>query len=273
MPKVSALYIYPVKGCAGIEVSGVRLDAEGPLLDRRFMVVDDNGHFLTQRELPRMALIRVKLAPTSLVLEASDMPKLNVPLGARGGARKQVVIWRDHVAAEACGSSASDWLSGFLGRPCELVRLADDAGRTVDPDYAPEGSRVAFTDGFPLLLLSEASLASLNVRLQSALPMNRFRPNIVVTDTEAHAEDTWRSIRIGDVPIDIVKPCSRCGVTTVEQATGLVGKEPSATLARYRQKGNKVYFGQNCLHRERGMLRVGDEVHVLSTQPPLIFDE
>ena len=273
MPKVTSLHIYPVKGCAGIEVSGVRLDAQGPLLDRRFMVVDHNGRFLTQRELPSMALVRTKIAPTALVLEATGMPKLQVPLASRSSARKLVEIFGDQVSAEPTGRSAADWLSEFLGVACELVRFADEAVRGVDPDYAPAESRVGFADAFPILLISEASLAGLNARLQQALPMNRFRPNIVVGECDAHAEDTWRRLRIGDVPVDVLKPCSRCTVPTVDQLTGVTGKEPSATLARYRRKNNKVYFGQNCLHRELGMIRVGDEVQVLETQEPWSFDD
>lgn len=272
MPKVSALYIYPVKGCAGIEVSGVRLDAMGPLYDRRFMVVDEHGKFLSQRELPRMALVRTKLAPTALVLEAPDMPKLTVPLAAQSDARRAVEVWGDALPAEPTGRSSKDWLSEVLGRPCELVRFADEAERPVDPAYAPPDSRVAFADAFPLLLISEASLEDLNARLSNALPMNRFRPNVVVTGAAPYEEDGWHELRIGGVRVDVVKPCSRCRVPTVDQRTAETGAEPSATLARYRRRNHKVYFGQNCLHRERGMIRVGDEIEVLSTREPWTFD-
>jgi uncharacterized protein len=272
MPKVTALHIYPVKGCAGIEVSGVRLDARGPWLDRRFMVVDEHARFVSQRELPRMALIRTKITPTALLLEAAGMPKLQVSLATQSDARKRVEIWNDALPAEPVGASASAWLSDLLGARYELVRFADEAQRPVDPRYAPADSRVGFADAFPLLLLSEASLAALNARLPQRIPMDRFRPNIVLDDCEPHAEDGYRELRIGEVRIDVVKPCSRCSVPTVDQRSAEIGKEPSATLARYRRKGNHVYFGQNCIHRELGMIRVGDAVEVLSTQEPWSFD-
>jgi uncharacterized protein len=242
MPKVSALYIYPIKGCTGIELSGARLDPRGLLLDRAFMVVDAHGRFLSQRELPRMALVRTKLAPTALTLEGDGMRKLAVPLATQTSERVRVQVWDDTLMAEPV-LHARAWLREFLDVECDLVRFADEVVRGVDQKYAPADARVSFADAFPILLLSEASLAALNTRLPHALPMNRFRPNVVVTGTEAHAEDAWRHIRIGDVDLDIVKPCSRCSVPTVDQLTAQAGKEPSATLAKYRRKDNKVYFG------------------------------
>jgi uncharacterized protein YcbX len=273
MAKVSALYIYPIKGCAGIEVSGVRLDARGPLLDRHFVVTDETGTFLTQRQLPQMALIRPRLSPTQLVLEAEGMQKLAVPLRGNGGPRKNVRVWDDQVTGESMGRYASEWLSEFLGRRCELFRQADDAVRAVDPKYSPLPSQVSFADGYPMLLVSDASLDALNALLPSAVPMNRFRPNIVVSGTDAYAEDRWSKIRIGEIRVDVVKPCSRCTVPSIDQLTGRAsGPEPLAALARYRKRDNKTYFGQNCVHRDFGMLRVGDEISVEQTHEPLAFD-
>ncbi|HEX7480781.1 MAG TPA: MOSC N-terminal beta barrel domain-containing protein [Polyangiales bacterium] len=272
MPEISALHIYPVKGCAGIEVSGIRLDALGPLFDRRFMIVDDNGRFMTQREHPRMALIRVKLTPTALVLETEGMPKLTLDTATRSERRRHVQVWEAHLPAESLGHSAAQWLGEVLGTPCELVRFADDAVRIVDRRYVLDERRVGFADAFPMLIISEASLDALNLRLLQPVPMNRFRPNVVVSGTEPHAEDSWKLLRVGQLLIDVAKPCARCTVPTVDQTTGIAGKEPMATLARYRTKDHKVYFGQNCVHRDFGMLRVGDELEILETQSPLVCD-
>ena len=198
MPKVSALHIYPIKGCAGIELHAARLDPRGLLLDRSFMIIDTQGRCLTQRELPRMALIRTRLAPTALWLEAQGMRKLSVPLQTQSTDRVRVQVWSDTLAAEPV-PSASDWLSEFLGVECSLVRFADEVVRSVDRAYAPEDARVGFADAFPLLLICEASLEALNRRLVHALPMDRFRPNIVISGAEPHAEDGWRTLRIGEL--------------------------------------------------------------------------
>ncbi len=273
MPKVSCLYIYPVKGCAGLEVSGVRLSSRGPLLDRHFVITDPAGHFLTQRQLPALALIRPRLLPTQLVLEAEGMQKLALPLRGDGGVRKPVRVWNDEIVGEWMGRFAAEWLSEFLGRPADLFRQADDAVRIVDPEYSPEPAEVGFADAFPLLLISRASLDALNAHLPSAVPMDRFRPNVVVEDTAAYAEDGWSKIQIGEIPLDVVKPCSRCTVPSIDQRTGKsTGPDLLAALARHRKRGNKTYFGQNCVHRQLGMLRVGDEVRVLETQDLPVFD-
>lgn len=258
---VTRIYIYPVKSAAGIEVAEAELDAFGLRLDRRWMVVDDAGRFLTQRQLPRMALIRVALEGGALRLTFPDAPILEVPVraeeGAGAGVRRRVVVWGDAVEAVDTGETAARWLSAALGRPARLVHLPDDAVRPVDPRYARPGDRVAFADAFPVLLISEDSLEELNRRLAEPVPMNRFRPNLVVRAGEPHAEDGWRRIRIGEVEFDVVKPCARCAITLTDQATAERGKEPLRTLATYRTRNGKVLFGQNLIHRGRGAVRVG----------------
>jgi uncharacterized protein YcbX len=266
MPSVSALHIYPIKSCRGLELKAVRLDPLGALYDRRFMLVsEEDGKFLSQRELPRMALIEPKLGPTALGIGAPHMPPLKVAMTQRDAKRVRIKLWQQDGEAEDAGETAAAWFSQFLERACRLVRLPEGAAHRVDERYARSPAYYAFADGFPILLTTEASLADLNARLSSKVPMNRFRPNVVVRDTEAFAEDTWKRIRIGEVVLDVVKPCARCVIPGVDQITAQTAKEPMATLASYRSRDNKVYFGQNCIHLEPGSIRVGDDVEVLET--------
>ncbi len=262
--RLSALNIYPVKSMRGIALPAAELDALGLRHDRRWMVVDEQGQFLTGRQLPRLLLIQPALSPAgALTLVFPDGTRLAVPPAAPDAPRLPVQVWRDTVEALAVDADVDAALSEFLGRPCRLVSFAEDVVRPVDPDYARPGDRTGFADGFPLLLISEASLADLNTRLLVPLPMARFRPNLVVSGCAPYAEDDWREIRIGDIPFELVKPCSRCVMTTTNPDTGArEGQEPLRTLATYRRCGNKVYFGQNVVHRGRGLLRVGDAVTV-----------
>lgn len=263
MLSISALHIYPIKSCRGIELKSVRLDALGPLYDRRFMLVDDHGSFLTQRELPRMALIEPKLGPTAITVGAPHMPQLKVAMNARDAKRIPIRVWEHEGQAEDTGETAAAWFSEFLQQSCRLVRWPQDALRPVDARYAREPAQVGFADGYPLLLTAQASLDDLNARLSQKVPMSRFRPSLVVSGSDAYAEDGWKRIRVGEVELDVVKPCARCTVPGVDQLTAQVAKEPIATLANYRTRDHKVYFGQNCVHRQLGSIRVGDEVQVL----------
>jgi uncharacterized protein len=266
MPEISALHVYPIKSCRGLDLKAVRFDLRGPLYDRRFMVVDEAGMFLTQREVPRLALIEPRLGPTALQISAPGMPVLKVPMTQRDAKVREIVVWKHTGPAEDTGESAADWFSSFLERACRLVRFPEDALRPVSKNHTDLDAQVAFSDGYPALLLSEASLAELNGRLKSALPMNRFRPNIVVKGCDAFAEDGWKRIRVGDLVLDVVKPCSRCAITTVDQITGKVtGPEPLATLATYRKQENGVMFGQNVVHHGPGSLRIGDPIEIIDS--------
>jgi uncharacterized protein YcbX len=265
MAKVTALHVYPIKSCRGLSLKSSRFDVMGPLYDRRFMVVDPDGNFLTQREHPRMALIEPQLAPTTLNVKVPDMPLLKMPATTRSGERREVQIWGGRGDAEDVGDHAADWFSSFLERPCRVVRFPDDGFRPVDSRYARFEARVAFADGFPALLTSEASLKELNARASEHTPMNRFRPNIVIDGDDAFAEDGWRQIRIGEVLLDVVKPCGRCTITTVNQLNAKTGKEPLATLATFRKRDNEVHFGQNCVHHGPGTIRLGDEVEIVES--------
>ena len=263
---VSALSLYPVKSMAGLDLPAVQLDRFGFAGDRRWMVVDENRRFLSQRELPAMALITATPTDVGLRLASGDSAVLvSRPDAAVRGLPVQV--WEDRVMAQDTGSEVADWLGEILGVRCQLVYMADDAYRYVDGIYARGGETVSFADGFPLLLISHASLEDLNSRLSAAVPMNRFRPNLVVQGSAAFAEDRWRRIRIGDTEFEVAKACSRCVMPSIDQATARKDSEILRVLASYRRgEDRQTYFGQNLLYTGTGELRVGDNVEVLEAK-------
>ena len=260
---LSGIYRFPVKSLGGASLDRAVLDGRGIGYDRHWMVVDPSGRFLTQRDHPRMALVTTRLDAERLTLDAPGMPSLAVPLDPAGAPRREVQVWGDSVEAAVCEGGVGEWLSAFLGTPCQLVFMPEDSRRPVDPAYAAPEDQAAFSDGFPLLLISEASLEDLNRRLERPLPMIRFRPNLVVKGCAPYAEDHWRRIRIGEIGFRVVKPCSRCVIPTIDPRTAEKGPEPLRTLAGYRRRGNKVFFGQNVLHDQEGTLEVGDTVEIL----------
>jgi uncharacterized protein YcbX len=262
---LSGLYSYPVKSLGGIALQRSMLDRYGLRYDRRWMLVDSEGEFLSQRRVPRMALVGQRIAAEELILHAVGRRELHLPLTPDSGEWIEVRIWDENCKAQGFGGAADAWLSEVLEQPCRLVFMPDSLSRRVDPDYATETDRTAFSDGFPLMLLSEASLAELNGRLQVPVSMRRFRPNLVVAGCEPFAEDGWKRLRIGDMTFRVVKPCSRCIITTIDPATAERGTEPLQTLSEYRRRGNKVYFGQNLLHDAEGRLAVGMTVEVLES--------
>jgi uncharacterized protein len=263
---VAGLYIYPIKSCRGIAVQAVRLDDLGPQLDRRFMLVDDEAVYITQRAEPRLALVGVAIHPTALLVSAKGMRPFKLPLTVpEGSAVFEAQVWNHRGPVIDAGSEAAEWFSEFIGRSCRLVRCPPSRLRQVSAKHSPEEAYTAFTDGYPELLLSEASIADLGQRANQTFPVDRFRPNILVSGCEPYAEDHWKRIRIGQVELDVVKPCQRCVITTIDQATGEAGTEPLATLAKYRRQDKAVMFGQNCVHRGLGLLRVGDEVEIISS--------
>jgi uncharacterized protein len=261
---VSALYLYPIKSCAGIPLEVAEIGPRGIQGDRAFMLVDSSGRFITQREQPCMALIHPEIGKDGgLTVKAPGMPALDIIVNDTGK-RYKVGIWKDTCIGVDQGDVITDWFSTFLETPCRLVWMPEDYIRRVDTRYAVgEQDQVGFADGYPFLLISEASLDDLNARMQYPLPMNRFRPNIVVHGTLPYAEDTWREIRIGQMIFRIVKSCARCEIPTTDQDTATRGKEPLRTLATYRQAIRGVMFGQNLLHENEGTIRVGDTVEIV----------
>jgi uncharacterized protein YcbX len=260
--RVTGLLIHPVKSCAPVEVDQATVCATGFELDRRWMVVGEDGRFLSQREHPRLALVRVRAGENRLVLEAHSMPPVNLALTGGEGPTIRVEVWDDECPAVDEGRDAARWFSEHLGCPARLVRMADDDARPLGSSSAQPGDRVSFADRFPFLLLSKGSLDGLNRRLSLPVPMDRFRPNIVVEGCEPHAEDGWHRVRIGEVTFRVAKPCARCVVTTVDQTSGERGREPLRTLSTYRTVDGQVLFGQNLVHENRGVVRVGDPVEV-----------
>lgn len=264
---LTQLYVYPIKSAGGVALEEARLDARGIAHDRRWMLVDASGRFMSQRKHPRMALVSTRLSAEHLTVGAPGMPELRLPLRPEDrGERLVVGVWSDAVRAEPVGKEADEWFSGFLGVRCRLVRMPDDAVRPVDPRYAGPDDRVGFADGFPFLLVSEASLEDLGARLGRPVPVDRFRPNLVVSGAGAFAEDGWRRVRVGadGVAFRVAKPCSRCSIVMTDQATGRRDPDVLRTLAGYRMAGGKVLFGQNLVHDggTNGTLRVGDAVEV-----------
>jgi uncharacterized protein len=223
--------------------------------------VDQAGQFISQRSHPRMALVEPSLNGELLRVDAPGMPTLEVLPVSPTAKTMAVTVWDDVCPASSVGQEAEGWFSEYLGCSCFLVHMDSEGIRPADPEFAPVGTRVSFADGFPFLLISEESLADLNRRLAEPVPMNRFRPNLVIAGAGyPFAEDRWERIRIGDITLSLVKPCSRCVVTTTDQTTTERGKEPLRTLARYRKVNGKAMFGQNAVHDRPGELRVGETV-------------
>ncbi len=260
--EVSELAIYPVKSLGQIAVNNVRVGRFGFDMDRRWMVVDTDGYMITQRKKSRMCLIQPRLSENHLRLQAPDMLDLDIFCSA-DLARRSVTVWEDQCRALDCGDQAAEWLSQFLDMECRLVFFPEDEVRQVDPAYAAPGDRTAFSDGFPILLISQASLNDLNRRLAMPVSMRRFRPNLVVAGCEPFAEDKWKKIRIGEITFRIVKPCSRCIVPNIDPDTAEKSAEPNRTLSSFRRRDNKIFFGQNVVANSQGKLELGMPIEIL----------
>jgi uncharacterized protein YcbX len=269
---LSGLFVYPVKSLRGCAVTSAAVDELGLRDDRRFLVVDENGRFLTQRTLPRMTLIATALDTHALTLSAGGVVPLAVPRVSPGAPLRPVTIWKHQgVLAEDCGDEPANWLAGILGLRCRLMRVGANFHRPVLKPQARPGDRIAANDAEPFLVVGEASLADLNDRLvgqgNDALPMDRFRPNLVIAGSEPFAEDHWPRLRIGEIVFRSGGACARCIITTTDQLTGERGKEPLRTLATYRRDPSDptdVNFGQNLIHETKsGTLRIGDPVEIL----------
>lgn len=257
MLTLSGLYCYPLKSAAGIALAKARLEPRGLQYDRRWMVIDADNTFVSQRTQPRLALVKPQLTDT-LRLHAPNMPALDVPFAATGSSLA-VHIWEDTVNAVTVSPEADTWLSEVLEQTVRLVQLPDHSLRPIDPNYAQSGAHneVSFADGYAVLVIADASLADLNSRLDNPLPMNRFRPNLVVSGCAPYDEDDWTALHAGDVRLSLVKPCARCVVTTTDQDTLERHPEPLRTLATYRKHGSGVMFGQNAVVMQTGWLERG----------------
>jgi uncharacterized protein len=262
---LSSLIYYPIKACRGHEVDSANIERMGLQHDRRMMVVTDQGRFLTQREHPRLALVHPFINDHTLTLTAPNYDSISLPLQTTG-TPWAVDVWKSKgVQSIDQGEEAAGWFSDWLGISVRLVHIADGYKRIVNKQYAVNtDDHTGFADGYPILLTSEEGLHDLNSRLEHPVPMNRFRPNIVVRGCDPFAEDSWNRIRIGDVKLAVVKPCARCVVTTIDKDTLEKSREPLKALEKYRRHELGAIFGQNVIPLNEGALQSGMSVEVLS---------
>ncbi|WP_313513026.1 MOSC domain-containing protein [Pseudomonas sp.] len=265
--QLSALYRFPLKSAIGEALSASPVDSLGLHGDRRWLAVDaSNGRFLTQRLLPQMTQLLARYAADdSLILSAPGLGEIHVAVPGVDAELRGVTVWSDTLRVPDAGDDAAAWLSQLLGRACRLVYLPVERARPVNAGYGETDDRVAFADGFPLLLIGQASLEDLSARVGRPLEMLRFRPNLVVEGSAAYAEDDWKRIRIGGLDFRVAKGCSRCIMTTLDPRSGerTTDREPLTTLKTYRERDGEVYFGQNLICDGRGVLEVGMPVEIL----------
>ncbi|OJV13442.1 MAG: MOSC domain-containing protein [Dyadobacter sp. 50-39] len=262
---LSEIWVYPVKSLGGIRLSKALTEERGLQYDRRWMIIDDENVFITQRVHQRMALIDVALLEDGLKIFVRTDPKdfVLVPYLPVTALPVTVKVWDDTAEALTVSNEADAWLSRHLGLDLRLVMMPDSTERKADPRYAKHDENVSFADGFPYLVISQASLDDLNSRLAEPIEMRRFRPNFVISGTEPFAEDEWKHVTIGNLRFEFVKPCARCVLTTINPETSEKGAEPLKTLATYRRSGNKILFGQHVTARDAGEVKVGDQITIL----------
>ena len=271
--RLASIHVYPMKATRAVDLTDSLVEPWGLAGDRRWLLVDEDARFVSQREEPALARVTVTYGPAAgaISVSAPGRPGGQVPVPAADAELLKVTVWRSVFLAAAAGPAADAWFSGYLGRPVRLVYLDDPTRRAVDPEFGQDGDVVSFADGYPLLLTSTGSLEELGCWLaddgEQPVPMTRFRPNVVVTGALPWAEDRWRRIRIGAVCFRVAKPCGRCVVTTTDQVTGERGSQPLKMLGRRRRFGQQLVFGQNLipdrLPARGGVIRVGDVIEIL----------
>lgn len=256
---LSEIWIYPIKSLGGISLTEATVEERGLQFDRRWMLVEAGGKFITQRKVHEMALIDVALEKGGLEITHRSFPDDPLFISFEPDTKEPIMVqvWDDQVEALTVSDEADRWFSKYLGRIVRLVQMPEYTKRLVDPRYAPQGEVVSFADGYPLLVISQSSLDDLNARLPEPVSMRRFRPNLVITGTPPYAEDTLTDLQIGSATFKAVKPCARCVLTTLDPASGHTGPEPLKTLSTYRNKHGKILFGMNLLARP-GRIAVGD---------------
>jgi uncharacterized protein len=271
---LQSIHVYPLKSARGVSLQSGTLDDFGLEHDRRWMLVDSSGTFISRRTHHQLALVDVQMDGSTLIVRAPGRQNLVVARPGPGTLETMVRVWDSECVGQDAGAGPASWFSDFLGQHLRLVYMPSTTFRRANPDYVREPRRVSFADAYPVLLIGEGSWKDLNARLASPLPMNRFRPNLVIAGTLPFEEDRWASVRVGKVVFDVVKPCDRCVATTIDNDTAGQGKEPLQTLAKYRKWNGQVYFGQNAVHQSGGTLHLGDEVEPLRSapaRPPLVL--
>jgi uncharacterized protein len=270
--RLASIHVYPLKGGRGVDLASSLVEPWGLAGDRRWLLVDAEFRFISQREHAALARLVVNDEPgAGIAVSSEGCAPLRVAVPGPSAEMLKVTVWRSTVLAAAAGREADAWFSAYLDQPVQLVYLDDPTRRAVDPEFGAEGDVVSFADGYPLLLTSTRSLDQLGEWLSAAgeqpVPMNRFRPNVVVTGAEPWAEDRWRRVRIGSVSFRVAKPCGRCVVTTTDQFTGERGTQPLKILAVRRRFGKSLVFGQNIIPDSPGLIRAGDPVEITEYAP------
>jgi len=264
MLTLSEINIYPVKSLGGISLQISKVEERGLKHDRRWVLVDESNTFFTQRDFPEMALINVSIESDGLKLQhkTKNIEPLFFLFEFEHSKTDKVAIWDDIVTGEFYNNQIDDWFSEILGIKCHLVKMPETTKRVVDTTYAKHKT-VSFADGYPFLIIGQASLDDLNSRMDTPLPMNRFRTNFVFTGGEPFEEDSWKKFKLGDVIFEAMKPCARCVITTTDQETAERLHEPLLTLSKYRKIDNKVRFGMNLVCDLTGEIKVGDKIELL----------
>ena len=256
---VKELWIYPIKSLGGIKVDSAQAETEGLRYDRRWMLVDDSGKFITQREHHQMSTFNSVMDNNQLTVHHNG-DSVAIPLTAISDNILNVKVWSSQLMAAEVDPHISEWFSDHLSMRATLVRMTDISNRPKLLKVPPYNTEVSLADGYPYLILGEESMRHLNGKLENPVSANRFRANIIVASDVPHIEDTWGSVDIGKATLKVIKPCARCVVITIDQQTGIAGKEPTRTLATYRKKKNSIMFGANAICTIEGKIKVGDVI-------------
>ena len=262
--KVEALIIYPIKSLQGIKVPKAKILEKGFQYDRRWMLVDENGKFITQRKHPLLSHFLVTIINDQIEVNHPSKGSILIPLILQQTNEEEVTIWDDSTIGYAAAKEINIWFTEAIGMKCSLVFMPENGKRQVDPSHVNIETTVSFADGYPYLILGQSSMEDLNSKMVTPLPIDRFRPNIIFSGGIPYEEDQWNSLKIGNVDFQGIKPCVRCVFTTIDQTTGKLGKEPLKTLNTYRKVGNGVIFGLNAIPLSTGTIRRGDVIVVKS---------
>jgi len=263
--ELTEIRVYPIKSLSGVFLDNTKVNKQGIENDRLLMLVDDKGRFITQRKYPHLALINTQMNDSGITLSAPYFPNLSINSSCFLSNKISVTIWGDECSAFIANTAVNEWFSKYLGSSVRLVKYDINEPRKCDPDYSNDGDIVSFADGFPLLVISQASLDDLNSRLNNPVSMTHFRPNIIIDGCDAYSEEQWKTIKIGEIEFDAVKKCSRCILTTIDPNTGVKDKnrEPLETLSKYRKTGDDIFLGMNLIPRTVGSIRMGDRIEVI----------
>lgn len=261
MLKLSEIYIYPIKSLGGISLQTSDVELRGLKYDRRYLLVDENRLFMTQRDYPQMAFLKLSFVEGGFrILDIRNSSTTIIPFESQSSDVIKVKIWEDVCCAVHVNKELDNWFSNALNKRCSLVYMPDDEKRIVEKKYINDEHIVSFADGYPFLILGKASLEDLNSRLKIPLSMDRFRPNFVFSGGEPYEEDNWKDFIIGDLKFKAVKPCARCVITTTDQETAIRNEEPLKTLSNYRKTNNKVMFGMNVICSKTGILSINENI-------------